>query len=225
MARNPLAKLLPLIWLAVAGIATAEPAGQVLAVSGTLMAAKQDGRMRVLAANSAVDAGDTLQTDSTASARIRFADGGSVSLRPDSQLRIDEYRFAAGDPANDKMILALLKGGLRAITGLIGKRSRAEAYSMRAPNATIGIRGTDYGLQHCAAGACAGLKDGSGTALADGLHAEVFDGSIVVGNGAGSVVVAAGGFAYVRDATTAPVTVTDGYRAPREGGVGECVID
>lgn len=224
MARNPLVRFL-MLWLAVAGIAAAEPAGTVVAVSGTLMAAKQDGRLRVLAANAAVDAGDTLQTDSTASARIRFADGGTVSLRPDSQLRIEDYRFAEGEPANDRAILALLKGGLRAVTGLIGKRSGAAAYSMRAPNATIGIRGTDYGLQHCAAGGCAGLKGSGGVPLADGLHVEVFDGSIVVANGAGSVVVAAGGFAYVRNADTAPVTASDGYRAPREGGVGECVID
>lgn len=224
MDKNPLVRFL-LLWLAFAGIAAAEPAGTVVAVSGTLMAAKQDGRLRVLAVNAAVDAGDTLQTDSTASARIRFADGGTVSLRPDSQLRIEDYRFADAEPANDRAILALLKGGLRAVTGLIGKRSGAAAYSMRAPNATIGIRGTDYGLQHCAAGSCAGLKGGDGAALADGLHVEVFDGSIVVGNAAGSVVVAAGGFAYVRHADAAPVTTSDGYRAPRQGGVGECVID
>lgn len=225
MARNPLVKLLPAFWLVIAGVAAAAPVGQIVSLSGSIMAAKQDGRRLVLALNSPVDAGDTLHTDATASARVRFSDGGTVSLRPDSQFRVEDYRFAEGEPGSDKAILVLIKGSLRAVTGLIGKRGSAAAYSMRAPNATIGIRGTDYGLQHCAAGSCAGRKSIGGAPLADGLHVEVFDGAILVGNEAGRVEVTAGSFAYVRDAGTSPAVVSDGYRSPGGGGVAECVID
>jgi hypothetical protein len=41
------------------------------------------------------------------------------------------------------MLLSLLKGGFRAVTGLIGKANHDD-YSLATPIATIGIRGTDY---------------------------------------------------------------------------------
>jgi hypothetical protein len=42
-----------------------------------------------------------------------------------------------------RMLLSLLKGGFRAVTGLIGKANHDD-YSLATPIATIGIRGTDY---------------------------------------------------------------------------------
>lgn len=47
----------------------------------------------------------------------------------------------------------LLKGGFRAVSGVIGKTTRAE-YRVNTPVATIGIRGTDYEVNLCDA-ACA----------------------------------------------------------------------
>ena len=221
MPKNLPASLLAAVWLAMAGAAHATPAGHVAALSGTLLAVKQDGRTRVLGVGSSIEAGDTLMTDSASTAHLRFSDGGSVQVRADSQFRIERYDFAQGEPGGDSAIMVLIRGGLRAVTGLLGKRGRAAAYSMRAPNATIGIRGTDFGLQQCVAGSCAGKKTVGGAPLADGLHVEVSDGTIVVGNDAGSVEVSAGGFAYV--GTGAPLVVSDGYRAPGSGV--ECVID
>lgn len=109
---------------------------------------------------------------------------------------------------------------MRALTGLIGKRS--DAYSMRTPTATIGIRGTDYGLQYCAADDCAGKKTVSGEPLADGLHLEVFEGAIAVVNEAGSIELGAGQFGHVKDRGTPPAAVADGYR-DAGAGTGECI--
>ncbi|MGH9578189.1 MAG: FecR family protein, partial [Terriglobales bacterium] len=72
---------------------------------------------------------------------ITTTDHGVVALRPNTRVRIREYR-AKGD-AQDKSVLELLRGTFRAVTGLIG-RNYPSRYSIRTPTAAIGIRGTDH---------------------------------------------------------------------------------
>lgn len=224
MRRSLLASVLLALLLPAVGAADAATAGRVASLSGALLAAKADGRIAALALDSAVDAGDTLHTDSAAWAMIRFNDGSAVTIKPDSQFRVQEFEFRQNDASADKAILVLIKGGLRALTGLIGKRNRNDAYNMRTPTATIGIRGTDYGLQYCAAGECAGKTSTSGEPLADGLHLEVFEGRIAVVNEAGSIELGARQFGYVKDRGTPPATAADGYHDAGMGtGAGECV--
>jgi hypothetical protein len=52
------------------------------------------------------------------------------------------------------VVLRLLKGGFRTVTGLIGKRGNTDAYKLRAGTATIGIRGTDFSSRLCATKDC-----------------------------------------------------------------------
>jgi hypothetical protein len=215
-----------MVLLSVAVEAAAATAGYVASVSGSLLAARQNGRKVVLGLNSPVEAGDILHTDTAAWASIRFNDGGTVVIKPDSRFQVREFEFRENDAAADKAVFVLLKGGLRALTGLIGKRNRLGSYSMRTPTATIGIRGTGYGLQYCVDGGCAGRKTLSGQPLSDGLHLEVFDGAISVTNNAGSIDLGAGTFGFVKDPVTPPATVSDGYRDPLPGATpGECAID
>ena len=226
MRQSPLARFLMMVLLSVAAEAGAATAGYVASVTGSLLAAKQDGRRVVLVQNSPVDAGDMLHTDAEAWASIRFNDGGTVAIKPGSRFQIREYEFRENDSGGDKAVFVLLKGGLRALTGLIGKRNRPGSYSMRTPTATIGIRGTGYGLQYCVEGDCAGRKTLSGQPLSDGLHLEVFDGAISVTNSAGSIELGAGTFGLVKDPVTPPAEVSDGYRDPQGGAMpGECVIN
>lgn len=56
-------------------------------------------------------------------------------------------------PRSSRAFFRLLKGGFRAVSGLIGKANPAE-YRVSTPVATIGIRGTDYLVVICDA-ACA----------------------------------------------------------------------
>ena len=103
------------------------------------------------------------------------------------------------------MVLTMLKGGLRSVTGLLGKRNR-EKVSLTAPNATIGIRGTHFGMLLCQ-GDCASIPTVTGQPPANGLHVDVADGSVVVRNPAGQQILNAGQFGYVRDASTSPIQV------------------
>src|SRR5476649_1542244 len=58
-------------------------------------------------------------------------------------VQIDNYAYDAGKPDDDSASFNLVKGGLRSITGLLGKRNK-ERFALKTPTATIGIRGTTF---------------------------------------------------------------------------------
>jgi hypothetical protein len=185
--------------------ANAQAAGTVTHLSGTLSVARS-GAQRLLAVNSPVREGDLLTTEHETYARIKFTDGAEVVLRPNSQLQLARYQFDTNAPERDNMLFSMLKGGMRSVTGLIGRRNR-ERVSVTTPTATVGIRGTHFGLLLCQAGSCAGIQSAGGRPLENGLHADITNGSIVVTNNAGSLVLNAGLFGFVADQSTLPRVV------------------
>jgi hypothetical protein len=78
--------------------------------------------------------------------------------------------------------MSLFKGGMRAITGAIGKADK-DAYKLKTPVATLGVRGTHYGVFYCAAN-CG--TDAQGKPNKPGLYGGVVDGAIVMTNDTGS---------------------------------------
>jgi hypothetical protein len=191
-------------WL-LAGSVLAGTAGQVTHLSGTLSVKKADGSTKLLSIKSEVQEGDTLTTEQETYARVKFVDGGEVVLRPGSQLKVDNYAYQQGKPESDNIILSMLKGGLRAVTGLIGKRNR-DKVSVNTATATIGIRGTHFGALFCQ-GDCGGVPTTTGRPPANGLHLDVADGMIIVSNGAGQQLINTGQFGFVASPTTPPVLV------------------
>ena len=132
--------------------ALAQPAATVAnatAVEGTAYVTRADGRQTILARGSAIGVGDALSTTRNSTVRLRFTDGGETAVRPDSRITVQAYSYASENPQTDNLILGLLKGGLRAITGSIGKRGNVDAYKLNINTATIGIRGTDYTARLC----------------------------------------------------------------------------
>lgn len=191
--------------------AVAATAGQITHLSGTLSAKALDGSTKLLAVKSNVAEGDTLSTEKGTYARIKFVDGGEVVLRPGTQMKIESYAYNAAKPESDNIFLSMFKGGLRAVTGLIGKRNR-EKVSFATETATIGIRGTHFGALLCQ-NDCGGVQTTSGTPPANGLHVDVASGAITMTNPAGTIVITTGQFGFAADANTAPVQV------PPEQGV------
>src|SRR5262249_31756765 len=96
--------------------------GTVQYLSGTLSAQKPDGTVRVLAERSTISVGEVITTQRESYAQLRFSDGGQVTLRPETQVRIESYAFDEGQPSRDSFAMQLFKGGLRSLSGLIGKR-------------------------------------------------------------------------------------------------------
>ncbi|WP_225984704.1 FecR family protein [Noviherbaspirillum aerium] len=121
----------------------AQVAGTVANLSGPLIAKKPDGTVKVLSLKSAVEEGDTLIAEKDTYARIKFTDNSEITLRPGTQLKIDSFNFEEDKPEKDSAAFNLVKGGLRAVTGSLGKRSK-ERFGMNTPTATIGIRGTIF---------------------------------------------------------------------------------
>ena len=179
--------------------------GQVTHLSGTLIAKRADGSAKLFSVKSEVQEGDTLSTEQETYARIKFADGGEVVLRPGTQLKVAAYSFNEGKPESDNVFMSMLKGGMRAVTGLVGKRNR-DAVNFGTVTATIGIRGTHFGALICQ-NDCAGIPTVSGKPPENGLHLDVADGAIVVKNAAGQQVIGSGQFGYVQNANTAPAIV------------------
>ena len=187
--------------------AWAEVAGQISYLSGTLAAKDANGASRLLAAQSEFNEGDVLNTAQDSYARLKFVDGTEIAMRPNSVINVKEVKFQEAEPNRDSFVVGLIKGGLRAVTGLIGKRNKQNV-SYGTPTATIGIRGTHFGLQFCQ-GDCRDVQSLTGKPLKDGLHADVADGSIELTNEAGSLILDKGHFAYVADEHTAPESADD----------------
>ena len=119
------------------------------AVEGTAFVTRPAQSPRLLARGSGLHVGDVLNTTRNSSVRLKFTDGGETVLRPDSVLQVQRYQYQQETPASDNMLLALFKGGLRALTGAIGKRGNQDAYQLRANTATVGIRGTEFSVRLC----------------------------------------------------------------------------
>jgi hypothetical protein len=179
--------------------------GVVTHVSGVLYVTKPGGQTRVLAPQSAVEEGDQLASEAKSFARVRFNDGGNLLVRPNSRITIERYSYEKDKPEADAVNVNLLKGGMRAITGIVGKRSM-DKHQTTTATATVGIRGTHYGLQQCA-GDCEGLQNNSGRPLEDGLHIDVLNGAVVASNSGGQQEFKTGQFGYVRDNQTKPEIV------------------
>lgn len=121
---------------------TAASVGKVIIAKGDTFAVDANNATRSLKRRSEIHEGDTLVTGANSEIHIRFQDNAVLALRADSKLVINEYH-AADDTREEKVLMELLSGGFRTITGAFGKTDK-DAYQIRTPNASIGIRGTNY---------------------------------------------------------------------------------
>lgn len=165
--------------------------GTVQHLSGTLYVQRADGSVRLLSEKSQVQVGDVVSTERETYAQLKMTDGGRITMRPNTQLRIEGYQFSEKEPEKDNFVFALLKGGLRAVTGLIGKRVNRDAYKLRTATATVGIRGTDFNAIEVA--------PGTPDAPAPGVYVVVADGSVVVTSGGLDLLATAGQTVYSGD--------------------------
>ena len=166
--------------------------GTVQHLSGTLYVQRADGSIRLLSEKSQVQVGDVVSTERETYAQLNMTDGGKITLRPNTQMRIEGYQFSDQEPEKDNFVFSLLKGGLRAVTGLIGKRIDRDAYKLRTATATVGIRGTDFNAIEVPPG-------GGGNAPAPGVYVVVSDGQVVLTSGGTELLASAGQTAYASD--------------------------
>ncbi|MFL9924782.1 FecR domain-containing protein [Herbaspirillum lusitanum] len=206
---------LMLLLLAAAGAsahAQSKVVGTVTHLSGVLSAKHADGKRVVLALKSSILEGDTLITEKETYTRVKFMDNAEIVLRPGSEIQVAKYLYDEQKPENDNVAINLVKGGLRAVTGLVGKRNH-EAVNFNTPTATIGIRGTNFGALFCQ-NDCGGVPTTSGSTPQNGLHVDVSQGAVIVVNPGGQQVFQAGQFGFVANLNAPPVLIPPAQGVP-----------
>lgn len=178
-------------------LSAADAAGQVIWADAGVTAREGAGAERALERGDGVFPGDTVNTGE-GRARLRFRDGGTITLITGTRFQVDEYQFDQAGTA-DRAVFSLLKGGLQAISGAIGKE-RPDDYRMNTLAAVIGLRGTEYRIRDCRED-CFMFYN---LAFPDGVYVNAVRDSLSVSNNAGSLVLEEGMSAYIRDMDTPP---------------------
>lgn len=115
----------------------AQPVCEVVALSGD--AQRLDGKP--LAAGDRLEVGTQLRTGPGGRVRLRFADGSVLVLADRSQLRLQAFTAAPGQPRVAEFVLDM---------GLVGQRVAPSAngsWQVRTPTAVTAVRGTEFSVE------------------------------------------------------------------------------
>ncbi len=176
----------------------AEHAGRVLIAAGEVTILR--GAQTIAAqSGTEVESGDTVQLGSRSNAQLLLTDNSIVALRPETTFRIAQYHYTGRSAPGENAFLALLKGGMRTLTGIIG-HIRHEEYHVTTPTATIGIRGTNYALVQCDNN----CRNADGSLAPNGTYGAITFGRISVTNHTGEHVFGANQFFSVAGQNTPP---------------------
>ena len=137
--------LLALVLLAPLPVLAASAIGSVLLSKGVVTSLSAAGELRTLAKKSEVFVKDTITTAQDSFVVIKMIDDTKLTMRPNSEITLDGYSEEEG---KESATIGLIKGGLRTLTGAIGKK-RPEEFRINTAIATIGIRGTDFITRLC----------------------------------------------------------------------------
>lgn len=136
-----------LLWLCAVAQAAEQgpPVGEVIVLQGIATAQRTGETPRFLERGSALFEGEVINTGSQGYAVIRFLDETKFTLRPNTTFTVERFRQG---PKDEAAVFRLLKGGVRALTGLIARRNPANM-EVNTVTATIGIRGTAFDARLC----------------------------------------------------------------------------
>ncbi|MDB5506121.1 MAG: hypothetical protein JWR75_759 [Devosia sp.] len=96
---------------------------------------------RILTVGADVSVGERIVTGPAGKVQIVFADQTKLVVGPGSALLIEDY-LLRGDDSVDKVTINALAGTFRFVTG----NGPKDAYAIKTPNGTIGVRGTAFDL-------------------------------------------------------------------------------
>lgn len=131
-----------------AATATAAPerqAGFVKSVRGDVKLLSAAAAARNAVPGDALASVDRIVTGPDSSAAVVLRDDTTLVVGPSSRLDLKQFHFDATTHEGG-LLVSLLRGSMRMITGLIGK-TNPDAVRVETQTATIGIRGTDFIVQ------------------------------------------------------------------------------
>jgi hypothetical protein len=150
------------ILLALAGLAFANLVfanAVVTSATGSVRVQTGTAAAKTLRVGDQVNQGDTVTTGPTSSVVLKFDDGQVAALTSNSSMTVTAYQYNK-QAGSGNVLLSLISGGMRAITGLIGKAT-PERVSYRAATSTIGIRGTDVTIATAGGNVVVSVTEGS----------------------------------------------------------------
>ena len=115
-------------------------AGRALSVKPNATLANAEGSV-TLVVGADIAMGDRIKTDRKGQVQLKFSDETKLVVGPNSSLVIEAYLLRSGNRANNFTVRAL-GGSFRMITG----KSKKQAYKIKTPTATIGVRGTSFDI-------------------------------------------------------------------------------
>ncbi|MCC6202376.1 MAG: FecR domain-containing protein [Gammaproteobacteria bacterium] len=180
-------------------------AGRVILARGQSTATSLSGTERPLGNGAIVYSGDMLRTAVDGVVAVVFRDDTRIVLRPNTEFAIDNYSYRKSGPTeNDGILLRVVRGGVRSLTGLLASRDRSR-FRISTPAATIGVRGTGFDVyvaEHCDEGREALNQQPAETDNC--VYVDVWDGTVDASQGSRSTVVASGQTAFAADENAAP---------------------
>ncbi|MFT5219588.1 MAG: hypothetical protein ACI9LO_001624 [Planctomycetota bacterium] len=200
--------------------------GRIAVLKGKASATEDDDSSRPLIVGAAVYERDQIQTGIKSFTVIAFNDKTRVTMSPRSAFRIEEHEYKPDQPDENNSFLSFLQGGLRLVTGAIGKLNRT-AFRIGTPTATIGIRGTGFDL--ICEGACVStnaMRDPAGDTLlgkflnffvkpafalgdGNGMYTKVWSGAIELQLGTKTMLLENGKSAYLKNSFSLPQLIPD----------------
>ena len=166
--------------LLIASDASWAAAGAIQLVIGIARISQHHGQERSAARGDNLYEGDTVATGNNSNVQIRMLDEAIIWIRPNSEFTIDKYRSDQHGAAKNEASLRLSSGGIRQVTGMIGKSSPSD-YKLKTPNAVIGIRGTEFDAMYATPQIAAQLNTPEGT------YNRVYSGSTSLESASGKI--------------------------------------
>ncbi|NQV55428.1 MAG: FecR domain-containing protein, partial [Rhodospirillales bacterium] len=178
----------------------AQPIGQVESISGTVVAIRANGVRVELQAGDPVFQGDVLQSSADGSVGVVLADETTFSMAQNGRMVLDEMVYDPGTQEGS-ISMSVLQGVFTFVSGQVAKVD-PDAMTLKTPVATIGIRGTQVGLNLS--------PNGEGTPDLKIVLMEESDGFV------GEVVISNGGGVRILNLPDQGSTVTSSNAAPSE---------
>lgn len=134
--------------------------GEVSLLIGEARVVRKGGASEVLRRGARIMVGDRVETGINGHVHVRFIDNGAISVRPESVLVVQAYRFDASEPSASEVRLLLDHGTSRLISGRATDVDK-NRFRLNTPLAAIGVRGTDFNVQATQAGVRATVNEGA----------------------------------------------------------------
>lgn len=96
---------------------------------------------RLLQRDSRVEVGEVIDTGPKGLVQLVFPDSSMLYIKANSTVKLEAFHFSPDEPEKDAAVTEVIKGSMRALTGIVGKRSK-DKVQFKTKVSTVGIRGT-----------------------------------------------------------------------------------